>query len=94
MFFFQPGNPSCTPTNCICVAALNQCYFRDYQVVLDASKLHIPEGRHEVDYYFQIVITNNAKLVTSKKFKVYYFNDITIYLYMCVFKNFRNYYFV
>ena len=69
MYSFQ--RIECDPSNCTCVPATNKCYHNEYQIPLDANKMNISHGSHEMDFYFVLTVTNNAKLQTTKTFKVF-----------------------
>ncbi|XP_070572151.1 uncharacterized protein [Ptychodera flava] len=62
-------HPECDPPFCTCIPK-GDCYFRTYEILLDYSKMNIPEGRHDYDYLFTITATNNAMLQTTSEFQV------------------------
>ncbi|XP_078658227.1 uncharacterized protein LOC144903711 [Branchiostoma floridae x Branchiostoma belcheri] len=63
-------HPECPPPDCACIPKDSECYFRNYEIVPDLSKMDIPVGSHDHDYVFVITVTNNAMLVTTVTFQV------------------------
>ncbi|KAI8487523.1 hypothetical protein Bbelb_347570 [Branchiostoma belcheri] len=62
--------PDCAPPNCACIPKDEECYFRNYEILLDMRKMNQSQGDHDFDYYFIITVTNNAMLQTQKTFQV------------------------
>ncbi|XP_035698716.1 uncharacterized protein LOC118431582 [Branchiostoma floridae] len=62
-------HPECDPPHCACIPKDSECYFRNYEIVPDLSKMDIPLGSHDHDYVVVITVTNNAKLVTTVTFQ-------------------------
>ncbi|XP_066275498.1 uncharacterized protein [Branchiostoma lanceolatum] len=62
--------PDCSPPQCACIPKDEECYFRNYEIVLDMNKMNKSQGNHDFDYYFVITVTNNAMLQTQKTFQV------------------------
>ncbi|XP_077866322.1 uncharacterized protein LOC144354078 [Saccoglossus kowalevskii] len=63
------AHPECNPPECTCIPK-GECFFRDYSISLDEDKMAIPIGIHDNDYVFTITVTNQARLHTSREFKV------------------------
>ncbi|XP_078573997.1 uncharacterized protein LOC144860568 isoform X2 [Branchiostoma floridae x Branchiostoma japonicum] len=63
-------HPECDPPHCACIPKDSECYFRNYEIVPDLSKMDIPVGSHDHDYVFVITVTNNAMLVTTVTFQI------------------------
>ncbi|XP_078575733.1 uncharacterized protein LOC144861637 [Branchiostoma floridae x Branchiostoma japonicum] len=63
-------HPECDPPHCACIPKDSECYFRNYEIVPDLSKMDIPVGAHDHDYVFVITVTNNAMLVTTVTFQI------------------------
>ncbi|XP_078696223.1 uncharacterized protein LOC144924666 [Branchiostoma floridae x Branchiostoma belcheri] len=62
--------PDCAPPHCACIPKDEECYFRNYEILLDMNKMNKSQGNHDFDYYFIITVTNNAMLQTQKTFQV------------------------
>ncbi|KAI8519531.1 hypothetical protein Bbelb_027880 [Branchiostoma belcheri] len=63
-------HPECPPPDCACIPKDSECYFRNYEITPDLSKMDIPVGSHDHDYVFVVTVTNNAMLVTTVTFQV------------------------
>ncbi|CAH1250566.1 Hypp8875 [Branchiostoma lanceolatum] len=59
----------CTADTCKCTP-MQPCYMTKYEIVPDASKMDIPLGEHDSDYYFYVDITNRARLVTTERLQI------------------------
>ncbi|XP_078616232.1 uncharacterized protein LOC144884653 [Branchiostoma floridae x Branchiostoma japonicum] len=62
--------PDCSPPHCACIPKEEECYFRNYEILLDMSKMNKSQGNHDFDYYFVITVTNNAMLQLKETFQV------------------------
>eukprot|EP00058_Branchiostoma_floridae_P022359 XP_002607849.1 hypothetical protein BRAFLDRAFT_117284 [Branchiostoma floridae] len=60
---------SCGADNCQCTP-MTPCYITKYEIVPDASKMDIPLGEHDSDYYFYVTVTNRARLVTTERLQI------------------------
>ncbi|XP_019633113.1 PREDICTED: uncharacterized protein LOC109476570 [Branchiostoma belcheri] len=60
---------SCAAENCQCTP-MTPCYITKYEIVPDASKMTIPLGEHDSDYYFYVTVTNRARLVTTDRLQI------------------------
>eukprot|EP00058_Branchiostoma_floridae_P000187 XP_002585675.1 hypothetical protein BRAFLDRAFT_111559 [Branchiostoma floridae] len=46
---------------------MQPCYMTKYEIAPDASKMDIPIGEHDSDYYFYVTVTNRARLSTTER---------------------------
>ncbi|CAH1250571.1 Hypp8876 [Branchiostoma lanceolatum] len=60
---------SCAAEDCQCTP-MTPCYITKYEIVPDASKMAIPLGEHDSDYYFYVTVTNRARLVTTERLQI------------------------
>eukprot|EP00058_Branchiostoma_floridae_P022361 XP_002607851.1 hypothetical protein BRAFLDRAFT_117282 [Branchiostoma floridae] len=59
----------CTADTCKCTP-MEPCYMTKYEIAPDASKMDIPIGEHDSDYYFYVTVTNRARLSTTERLQI------------------------
>ncbi|XP_078597675.1 uncharacterized protein LOC144873854 [Branchiostoma floridae x Branchiostoma japonicum] len=59
----------CTADTCKCTP-MQPCYMTKYEIAPDASKMDIPIGEHDSDYYFYVTVTNRARLSTTERLQI------------------------
>ncbi|XP_035676037.1 uncharacterized protein LOC118415485 [Branchiostoma floridae] len=59
----------CTADTCKCTP-MEPCYMTKYEIAPDASKMNIPIGEHDSDYYFYVTVTNRARLSTTERLQI------------------------
>eukprot|EP00058_Branchiostoma_floridae_P007081 XP_002592569.1 hypothetical protein BRAFLDRAFT_118907 [Branchiostoma floridae] len=59
----------CTADTCKCTP-MEPCYMTKYEIAPDASKMDIPIGEHDSDYYFFVTVTNRARLSTTERLQI------------------------
>ncbi|XP_066283040.1 uncharacterized protein [Branchiostoma lanceolatum] len=65
----ESDSEPCTADTCKCTP-MQPCYMTKYEIVPDASKMDIPLGEHDSDYYFYVTVTNRARLVTTERLQI------------------------
>ncbi|KAK2158684.1 hypothetical protein NP493_1763g00001 [Ridgeia piscesae] len=64
------ATPDCVAPQCYCIPKDEECFWRNFEIKPDMSKMVKPHGDHDFDYDLVITSTNNAMLTTVFTYKI------------------------